>query len=133
MPITLYAISPKNKVKVPVGVADLNRREAIFPISQARFFQEANCFGRDEKILPKKAIDWCWAYTFNLWDGRTYKVSRSDFMGYCWRYPRRDDKDYRANPGNFCPKLVISVDVAEMLNRRQKEEADKEMVIEAMK
>lgn len=138
MIITLYAIAPKSKQHIPIGTAE--NKVATFHINPKRYFQKADCMGRDVKILPKKEIDWCNVYVFKLDTGETYRISKDDFMGYCWLFPKKDDPEYKANSSNFAPKLMITKDVAEFLNKKYHEdwikgkaERDRLEVLEAMK
>lgn len=128
----IFATAPKTKIKVIVGSLDTFNRIAIFYITPARFFEAANAFGIDEKVFRQKAVNWCETFRFNFWDGRSYEISRLDFMKTCWLYPPKADPDYKANKEVFKPKLVISLEKAEKLKQKTKEKRDLEMLKIAM-
>lgn len=129
---TIFAISPINRIKVPVGNIDLRNRIATFYITEARFFKEAEAVGVDLNIFNRKAIQWCDYIQFNLWDDRRYKISRIDFEKNSWVYPPGSKPEYKARHSEFAPKLMVSLTRVKELNQRNKEKEDEEMLKEAM-
>lgn len=125
----LFSISPKNHIRVLVGYFNFLNREAVFKITPQRFFQQAEggtgAVGVDEKLIRQKWFNFCDTMVFKMFDGRIYRIKKSDFMENCWLYPGKAAKDYKAFPGGFVPKLVVSLDrLKELAAKQQKVESD---------
>ena len=128
---TIYAISPVNKIKVPVGNIDLKWKTATFYITEKRLFQKADSLGIDLNVFNRKAIQYCEFIQFNLWDNRKYRITRTDFEQNSWRYPPKETET--APRSSFTPKLMISEAKLKELSRRAKEQEDQSILLEALK
>ncbi len=135
MPQTIFAISPVNKIKVPVGNIDIRYRIATFYISEARFFKEAEntagAVGIDRNIFARKAIQFCDFIQFDLWDGRKYKITREDFEKNCWLYPPSSKQGIKAPRSSFVPKLMVSLEKLKELDRENHTREEEEMIKQA--
>lgn len=122
----IYAISPKNKLKIKIG--EVNNRTAMFYITEKRYFQEADAIGIDADIFEKKILQWCVKVVFKLWDGRHYKIRMEDFKRFSWLYPAKDSPEYKANLAVFEPKLVMSIEKMKELDKINHKEESEEML-----
>lgn len=113
----IYITSPKTKTKVLVGWIDGFNNRAIFEITPARYFAEADSIGIDEAVFKRKSVSWCLEFEFRLWNGERYLIRRNDFMDKAWIYPPGNKKGYKAPRDVFAPKLVITRKMAEELDR----------------
>ena len=117
----IYAISPKNKFRVKVGIADTTNRIATFDITERRYFREAKSFGPDANVFKRKNVNWCELFVFLLWDGRRYEISKWDFLKSAWLY------QYGGKEKVFEPKLVISEEVAEKIKQNRPKTEDERL------
>ena len=125
-PITIT--SPISKTRVKIGHIDIRSREATFWINQSRFFREAECIGIDQNVFNRKGMEWCRKITFQLWDGRVFRISKTDFERESWLYPKRQSEEYKAHKPDFQPKYMISLEVAAKLNKLNKEAEELEFL-----
>jgi hypothetical protein len=124
---TIFAISPVQKIRVPVGNIDRDWKTATFYISEKRLFQEGKSAGIDENIYRRKAVQYCEFVQFDLYSGEKYRISKEDFEKNSWVYPRQSAE--KAPRSNFTPKRMIKIEKLEELAAKKpdKEEELKEM------
>ena len=131
MPELIWAKSP-NGNKAIIGRVDYINRIAIFDITPARFFQEANAIGIDETVFGRKAVQWCKRIMFKMWSGEIYEILIEDFRDNAWLYPPRNDPEYKAHRGVFKPKLVLTMPKIEEFAEKARKVKDEEILKAAL-
>ena len=105
-------------------VGRIENRTAIFPITELRYFKEADAIGVDVNILNRKAVKWCQEIRFDMWSGEKYLIKMSDFLTNAWEYPKFGTE--KASSAVFTKKRVLCMDkVKELAKLNEKTEVEK--------
>ena len=119
----VFVTSPRGQ-RVQVASYDPVSLEIRFHIGESQYFKEADALGFDESLRP--TVEKMRVITFKLWDGDVLRVSARDFLDLAWRYPPKDDPEYKASARVFIPKLVVTrsilVDLKHKFDEQETEE-----------